>query len=116
MTFGIRRSWPLGVALAVIAAPALAEASAGEAVRAEAKPLASADGQRSLAERSRRVELPFPLDTRAPEPRPPTATSRTPAAPHPFRESQLKRASLEYQGPAVRALNPRRLSQSAEYG
>ena len=68
------------------------------------------DNQRADAARSRRVELPFPLDIRAPDRAPPTAAPRQDAGPHPFREPLLKRASLDGQ-PATRS----RLSRQSDF-
>jgi hypothetical protein len=81
----------LGVVLAALAAPALAAAPAGTT---PVDPNPAAGSQRADASRARRVELPFPLDFRAPDREPPAPALRQDAGPHPFRESLLKRASL----------------------
>ena len=95
----------LGTLLAGIAVPSLA--AEPEAVAApEAR-----SAQRADFGRSRRVELPFPLDTRMPDraPRPPVWQED--AGPHPFREMHSKRASLAEQ-PATRG----RLSRQPVFG
>ena len=95
----------LGTLLAGIAVPSLA--AEPEAVAApEAR-----SAQRADFGRSRRVELPFPLDTRMPDraPRPPVWQED--AGPHPFREMHSKRASLAEQ-PATSG----RLSRQPVFG
>jgi len=79
----------LGALLAGIAAPSLAAESASPAVQQNAQ-----GNQRADAGRSRRVELPFPLDFRSPDREPRAPAPRDDAGPHPFRETLLKRASL----------------------
>ena len=108
MILGSCRYWAFGTVLAAMAAPAIATTPASE----QTKPLASADGQRTLAGPSRRVELPFPLDVRASEPQRTTAP-RDRSVSHPFRESELKRAALDS---VTIGINPVRLSQPAEFG
>lgn len=93
----------LGALLAGMAVPCSAAAPE--------TPSAQRDSQRADAGRSRRVELPFPLDTRAPEAAPRPAARQDDAGPHPFREPLLKRASLAEQ-PATR----RHLSFRPEFG
>ena len=81
------QTWLLGVALAILAAPACAAAP-------HAQPdTQQADGSEQ-ASNFRRVELPFPIDIRTPERTPRTAPQPDQAGPHPFRETTLKRASL----------------------
>jgi hypothetical protein len=101
MILGTYKNWVLGIALGVLAAPALAATPAAPA----AGPLASADGQRPEAGHSRRVELPFQLDFRAPEAKPATAAPRPKAEPHPFRESGPKHAALDLSGRAASGLS-----------
>lgn len=86
------KSYALGALLVVLAAPAHAAAPGRPA---EAARPATTGSQSADATRSRRVELPFPLDFRSPEsaPRPSARPENT--GPHPFRESLLKRASLD---------------------
>ena len=95
----------LGALLAGIAVPSLA--AAREAVAApEAQ-----SAQRADFGRSRRVELPFPLDMRLPERAPRRPIWQEDAGPHPFRETHFKRASLAEQ-PATRG----RLSRQPVFG
>ena len=98
----------LGAALAGLAVPAFAEAPA-----APTKPLASADARGMQPSHSRRVELPFPLDLRIPELAPRTMAPRENIAPHPFRETQMKRAALDS---AKIGISPVRLSHPAQFG
>ena len=102
------RLYALGVVLAGLTAPALAQAPA----RLDA-PRAAVDRQERA--QSRRVELPFPLDIRPAEGRRNAPQPRASDAPHPDREIRLQRASREEPaGPgAFRAL---RLSRAAELG
>jgi hypothetical protein len=80
----------LGALLAGLAAPSFAAAP-----RAPAADEARVPGsQRADSGRSRRVELPFPLDFRAPDRVPQAPAPQEDAGPHPFRETLLKRASL----------------------
>ena len=83
----------LGALLAGIAAPSLAAAPQ--------TPSAQRDSQRADAGRSRRVELPFPLEARTPDEAPRPAARQEDAGPHPFRDTPLKRASLAVE-PATR--------------
>jgi hypothetical protein len=76
----------LGALLAGMTMPSLAAAPQA--------PSARQDSQRADAARSRRVELPFPLDVRAPDRAPRPSAPQENAGPHPFREPLLKRASL----------------------
>lgn len=79
----------LGALLAGTAVPSLA--AAPEAAVTTPK---TQDSQRADSGRSRRVELPFPLDVRTPDSAPPAPAPQEDAGPHPFRETLLKRASL----------------------
>ena len=108
MILGSCKYWALGAVLAGLTVPALAETRADQAPQ----PLASAEVRAPQAPHSRRVELPLPLDVRAPEPAPRTLAPRE-AAPHPFRESELKRAALDS---TVLGKYPVRLSQLSEFG
>jgi hypothetical protein len=92
----------LGALIAITAVPSWAAAPEGPAARP--------DSQRADAARSRRVELPFPLDIRTPDRAPPAALPQENARPHPFREPLLKRASLAGQ-PATRG----RLSRQPDF-
>lgn len=83
----------LGAVLAGTAPPSLAAAPETPAI--QQKPQGS---QRADAGRSRRVELPFPLDVRTPGNEPPRPAVRRDAGPHPFRETLLKHASLVTEG------------------
>lgn len=89
MILGTFRSCALGALLGGLAAPTLAAAPQAPAPEAPAP-----GSQRADAGRSRRVELPFPLDFRAPDRSPPAPAPQENAGPHPFRETLLKRASL----------------------
>ena len=106
MIRSIFRPCLLGTLLVVLAAPS----HAADEVPASAPAAQAAGSQRAEAGRSRRVELPFPLDIRAPDRAPPTAAPRQDAGPHPFREPLLKRASLDGQ-PATRS----RLSRQSDF-
>ena len=65
------------------------------------------DGSRNAqASHSRRVELPFLLDFRAPDQAPAAPAAREKTAPHPFRESLLKRASADEQSPEALGAHP----------
>jgi hypothetical protein len=114
MILGHFRLCVLGAMLAGLAAPAFAAAPEG-ARPAEAQP--DAGSQRADASRSRRVELPFPLDFRAPEAGPRRSASPKEApqdrGPHPFRESLLKRAALSDSGASAR--RDGRLSRHPEF-
>ena len=79
----------LGALLAGTAVPSLA--AAPEAPGAERNAQGS---QHAESGRSRRVELPFPLDIRTPDRDPPARVPQVETGPHPFRETLLKRASL----------------------
>lgn len=79
----------LGAVLAATAAPSLAAEPGSPAVQPNPQ-----GSQRADAGRSRRVELPFPLDFRSPDREPRAPAPRDDAGPHPFRETLLKRASL----------------------
>ena len=100
------RLYALGALLAGTAAPSLAAAPQTPAAE-EAQPRGS---QRADSARSRRVELPFPLDFRAPDRAPRAPAPQEDAGPHPFRETLLKRASLAEQ-PATRG----RLSRQPDF-
>ena len=97
MILGSFRLCALGALLAGLAAPSLA---GGPDKRAgtNPRPAASAGSQSADASRSRRVELPFPLDVRSPERAPrasaPRESGQDGSGPHLFRETVLKRASL----------------------
>lgn len=110
MILGNFRLFALGAALAGLAAPSLAAAPQDPAATmpADAAPAKSAG-------RSRRVELPFPLELRARDraPRPPAP--REDAAPHPFRENPLKRTAFGGADSGVRAAQTRRLSRYPEF-
>ena len=92
----------LGALLAGVAVPSLAAAPEASAARP--------DSHRADAARTRRVELPFPLDIRTPDRAPPSVAPQGDAGPHPFREPLLKRASLAGQ-PATRG----RLSRQPDF-
>ena len=94
MILGTFRLLALGLLLAGSAAPALAGAQESAAVTVDAQSVASAGGESRDASRSRRVELPFPLEFRAPEREAPARAPQRDTGPHPFRESLFKRASL----------------------
>ena len=94
MILGTFRLVALGALLAGSAAPALAGAADGATVSADARSVASAGGESREASRSRRVELPFPLEFRAPDREPPARAPLRDAGPHPFRDTLFKRASL----------------------
>jgi hypothetical protein len=83
------RCCALGALLAGTVAPSLSAASRTPAVE-----LNTQGSQRADSGRSRRVELPFPLEIRTPGREPPARVPRPEAGPHPFREFLLKRASL----------------------
>jgi len=108
MILGNFRLRALGVMLAGLSAPVLAQAPASlEAPRAAI--------DRDERAPSRRVELPFPLDMRPAESRRDAAPPRVSDAPHPYRELRRQRASLA--APAVSgAFRPVRLSRAAEFG
>lgn len=115
MILGKFRLVAVGALLACLAAPSLAAAP----VSTDAKPVTSAGSQSADASRSRRVELPFPLDIR-PTDREQRATApqrSTPdgSEPHPFRETQLKRASLVEPASAASANFDRRLSRFPDF-
>jgi len=95
----------LGALLAGMAVPSLA--AAPEATVTAPK---TQDGQRADSGRSRRVELPFPLDVRAPDRAPRVPAPQEAEGLHPFRETLLKRASLAEQ-PATRG----RLSHQPDF-
>ena len=90
------RLFALGALVAGCAVPSLAAAPPGRAatVEAGASSVASAGGESREASRSRRVELPFPLEFRPPEREAPAQAPRGDAGPRPFRETLFKRASL----------------------
>ena len=81
----------LGALLAGLAAPSIAEQPASVPTQSEAT---AAGPQRADASRSRRVELPFPLQPPADSQQQPRPAPRTDDAPHPFRETLLKRAAF----------------------
>ena len=102
----------LGVVVALLTAPALAQAPAG--APAANAPRAAVDVRERVP--SRRVELPFPLESR-----PTDGKHRAPAAkvsdgPHPYREIRLQRASLDQAGAGTRGHGLRGLSHGAELG
>ena len=90
MILGTFRYCALGALLAGLAAPSFAAAAQAPAVEEAQTP----GSQRADAGRSRRVELPFPLDFRVPDHAPRAPAPQDNAGPHPFRETLLKRASL----------------------
>lgn len=96
----------LGALLAASTVPSLA----ADEVPARAPAVQAPGKQRAEAGRSRRVELPFPLDFRAPGSEPSQPAWRQDAGPHPFRELLFKRASL-LDEPATRG----RLSQFPDF-
>ena len=104
----------LAAVFAAAGSPALAEGPSAEAPTDARSP---ASGARSDAgERSRRVELPFPLESR-----PTDGKHRAPAAkasdgPHPYREIRLQRASLDQAEAGTRGHGLRGLSHGAELG
>jgi len=106
MIRSIFRPCLLGTLLVVLAAPS----HAADEVPASAPAAQAAGSQRAEAGRSRRVELPFPLDFRAPEREPSQPARQQDAGPHPFREVLFKRASL-LEEPATRG----RLSQFPDF-
>ena len=74
-------------------------------------------GARSDAgERSRRVELPFPLESRATDGEPRAPAAKEGDGPHPYREIRLQRASLDRAGAGTRGHGVRGLSHGAELG
>lgn len=95
----------LGALLAGTAAPSLAAAPETQAVERDTQ-----GSQRADSGRSRRVELPFPLDVSTPDRTPPARVPQVDAGPHPFRETLLKRASFAAQ-PATRG----RLSRQPDF-
>lgn len=111
MILGRFRLYALGALLAGLATPSLAEAPAATDAKTGSQ---SAD-----ASRSRRVELPFPLDFRPTDrEQRATAPQNSPqdgSGPHPFRETQLKRASLVEPAPAAAANFDRRLSRFPDF-
>jgi hypothetical protein len=103
------RAFACGVLLAGCAVPSLAAAPQGAAVTVETgQSVASAGSESRTASRSRRVELPFPLEVRAPEREPPAKAPQGDAGPHPFRETLFKRASVADPA-AIRGLRLSRL-------
>jgi hypothetical protein len=90
MILSIFRSCALGALLAALAVPSLA----ADEVPASAREAQAPGKQRAEAGRSRRVELPFPLDFRAPDREAREPARQQDAGPHPFRELLFKRASL----------------------
>ena len=94
MILGNFRLIVLGVLVAGCAVPALAAAPESSPGNVDARSVASAGGQSRDASRSRRVELPFPLQFQSPERGPPAPVRRADPGPHPFRETLFKRASL----------------------
>ena len=97
MILGNVRLSVLGALLAVLATPSLA-APPAERAGTNPKAATSAGSQSADASRSRRVELPFPLDLSSPDREPraraPRESTQDGSGPHPFRETLLKRASL----------------------
>lgn len=77
---------------ALLAALALPASGAEPPTPVSAEQAVSDGGERSETGRSRRVELPFPLDLGSPGDTPPVPASRHDARPHPFRENLPKRA------------------------
>ncbi len=106
----------LGVLLAGMAVPSLA-ATPGEraATKPAAAPATPAERGNAQASHSRRVELPFLLDSSPPEREPQAPPPVPESGPHPFRESLLKRAALADPGfPAE--IRAGRLSRQSEFG
>ena len=107
------------VAIAPVVPMARANPLAEAPVATAVKPAASTGSQSADASRSRRVELPFPLDFR-PTDREQRATAPQRSAPdgsepHPYRETQLKRASLDNRASAAAANFDRRLSRFPDF-
>ena len=115
MILGTSRFLALGALLSGLAAPALA-GTPREPVEAVAPSGAAPADQRTQTRHSRRVELPFLLDFRAPEDESPKTAPREDGAPHPFREILPKRASLSMPGTDALAIRARRLSRFGEFG
>ena len=111
MILGNFRLCVLGALLAGLAVPSLA--AVPDEPGATVKEARGPGGQRADAGRSRRVELPFPLDVRSPdrEPRAP----RVDNAPHPFRENLLKRVSLAEPESETSAIRRHRLSRYPDF-
>ena len=106
MILGNFRLLGLAVLLVGSATPSFAAEPAERAVVAPRSALP--DGSRNAqASHSRRVELPFLLDFRTPDREPAVPTARDKTAPHPFRESLLKRASSDEQSSEARNAQPR---------
>ena len=104
----------LAAVLAAAGSPALAEGPSAQARTDARSPVSDAHG--GTAERSRRVELPFPLESRATDGKPQAPAAKEGDGPHPYREIRLQRAALDRSGVAPRGHRVRGLSHGAELG
>jgi serine/threonine protein kinase HipA of HipAB toxin-antitoxin module len=113
MILGKVRLIALGTLLAALASPSLAGAPDDHA-NGDSKPVVSSGRENAQSSHSRRVELPFLIDRASPDREPRASAPREDAAPHPFREDLLKRASLTGMdaGPSA---NYRRLSRQPDF-
>ena len=111
MILGTYRLMALGAVLGGCAVPSLAAAPPGMPVEPVPKSVASSTSESREAARSRRVELPFPIQFRSPEPPQPAPTRRADPGPHPFREILFKRASVD----ASAGTRGRRLSRLGDF-
>jgi len=110
MVLGTFRLGGLGALLAASAAMAGPPVEAAVTIKKDPAPAAPLQ-----AERWRRVELPFPLEFRAPQRETRQTAPRREAAPHPFREDLLKRAARQTTDSGVSAPVARRLSRFPEF-
>jgi len=94
----------LGVVLAGLATPSLAAAPDRPAPTREVAP---AERPGPQASHSRRVELPFLLESPSTDRAPPAPAPQRDSGPHPYRETLLKKAAFENSGG--------RLSRPAEF-
>ena len=113
MILGTYRLIALGAVLGGCTVPSLAAAPPGMPVTVEpvSKSVASSTSESREAARSRRVELPFPIQFRSPEPSQSAPTRRADPGPHPFRETLFKRASVD----ASAGTRGRRLSRLGDF-
>jgi hypothetical protein len=104
----------LAALLAAAGSPALAESPSGQPATGARAPVSGARSE--PAERSRRVELPFPLESHATDGKPRAPAAKQGDGPHPYREIRFQRASLDQAGAGPRGHGLRGLSHSAKLG
>lgn len=117
MILGTLRLYAPAALLAGLSAPLSAAVPGGSAgADTVSKPLAPGDDKGALAGHSRKVELPFLLESGSSDRETPAPVQPERAGPHPFRENLLQKASFAAAPAEAAALRDRRLSRYPEFG